>query len=96
MADARKLSVVEIEDAFRRLDGWSVIDGKLHRKFGFADFTEAFRFMTKVAIKANGMWRHPELYNVWSKVVIDLVTHGADGSISDLDVQFAAKIDTLA
>lgn len=95
MADARKLSDEEIDDAVAGLDGWAVVDGKLRREFKFADFTEAFGFMTKVAIEANTLWHHPEFYNVWNKVVIDLVTHEADDSISNLDVELAAKIDGL-
>ena len=88
-------------DAIRELvarinGGWSVEKGKLHREFRFADFTAAFGFMTKVAIEANTMDHHPEFFNVWNKVVIDLVTHEADDSISNLDVKLAHTIDKLA
>lgn len=89
------LSQSELDAALSDLDGWSVQEGKLHREFKFADFTEAFGFLTKVAIEANSMFHHPELYNVWNKVVIDLVTHEADDSISALDVELAQKIDGL-
>ncbi len=95
MVDASKLTDTEIEAALQDLDGWTVVDGKLHREFKFADFTEAFGFMTKVAIEANTLWHHPEFYNVWNRVVIDLVTHEADDSISNLDVELAGKIDGL-
>lgn len=95
MADARKLTGAEIETARQDLDGWTVENGELHREFTFADFTEAFGFLTKVAIEANTLWRHPELYNVWNRVVIDLVTHEADDSISKLDVELVGKIDRL-
>ena len=95
MADFRKLSDTEIEDALTDLDSWQVADGKLHRVFRFADFTEAFGFLTKVAIEANSMWHHPEIYNVWNEVEIDLVTHEADDSISNLDIELAKKIDSL-
>ena len=95
MTKYRKLSEKEIEDALADLDSWQVVDGKLHRLFRFADFTEAFGFLTKVAIEANSMWHHPEIYNVWNRVEIDLVTHEADDSISDLDVALAKKIDSL-
>ena len=93
MAKSRKLTAAEIEASLGELTGWSVVDGKLHREFEFRDFTEAFGFMTRVAIEANTLWHHPELHNVWSRVVIDLVTHEADDSISALDVQLAHKID---
>jgi 4a-hydroxytetrahydrobiopterin dehydratase len=95
MADARKLTETEIQAVPQDLDGWTVVDGKLHREFKFADFTEAFGFMTKVAIEANTLWHHPEFYNVWNKVVIDLVTHEADDSISNLDVELAGTINRL-
>ncbi len=95
MADVRTLTDAEIEAALQDLDGWTVVNGKLHREFKFADFTEAFGFMTKVAIEANSLWHHPEFYNVWNRVVIDLVTHEADDSISNLDVELAGKIDRL-
>ena len=96
MANAQKLSQSELATALTDLDGWSVEKGKLHREFRFADFTAAFGFMTKVAIEANTMDHHPEFFNVWNKVVIDLVTHEADDSISNLDVELAHTIDKLA
>ena len=96
MANAQKLSQSELATALTDLDGWSVEEGKLHREFRFADFTAAFGFMTKVAIEANTMDHHPEFFNVWNKVVIDLVTHEADDSISNLDVELARTIDKLA
>ena len=96
MANAQKLSQSELAAALTDLDGWSVEEGKLHREFRFADFTAAFGFMTKVAIEANTMDHHPEFFNVWNKVVIDLVTHEADDSISNLDVKLAHTIDKLA
>ncbi len=95
MSNPKKLSQAEIQDALAELDGWSVAGGKLHREFKFKDFTEAFGFMTQVALEANRQWHHPELFNVWSKVVIDLVTHEADDSISDRDVALARRINEL-
>jgi 4a-hydroxytetrahydrobiopterin dehydratase len=89
------LTADEIDAALLELEGWQVVGGKLHREFKFGDFSEAFGFMTRVAIEANTMWHHPEFFNVWSKVVIDLVTHEAGDAISELDVKLAKKIDTL-
>jgi 4a-hydroxytetrahydrobiopterin dehydratase len=96
MSTPQKLSDDELRAALEGLEGWSIEAGKLHREFKFKDFTAAFGFMTQIAIEANSMWHHPELYNVWNRVVVDLVTHEADDSISDLDVKLAAKIDELA
>lgn len=95
MTTATKLTAVEIDRVLAELDGWRLVDGKLHREFRFKDFTEAFGFMTKVAIEANTMWHHPEIFNVWNKVVIDLVTHEVGNAVSNLDVELARKIDAL-
>ncbi|GIK72071.1 MAG: putative pterin-4-alpha-carbinolamine dehydratase [Chloroflexota bacterium] len=89
------LSDAQVKAALQELPGWSVVDGKLHKEFKFADFTAAFGFMTKVAIEANTMNHHPEWFNVWNKVVIDLVTHEAGNQISALDVTLARKIEAV-
>ena len=77
-----------------RLTNWQVVNGKLNRSFKFANFIDAFGFMTKVAIIAEKMDHHPELYNVYNRVVIDLVTHDI-GGISNLDIELAAKINAI-
>jgi 4a-hydroxytetrahydrobiopterin dehydratase len=78
--------------AIAELTDWKVVDGKLNRAFKFKDFVEAFGFMTKVAIIAEKMGHHPELSNVYNRVVIDLVTHDA-GGIGPLDLELAKKIN---
>ncbi len=90
-----KLSSTDIQTALAELDGWSVANGKLHRAFTFADFVAAFGFMTKVALEANALNHHPEFYNVWNRLVIDLVTHDVGDAISELDVALARKINRL-
>ena len=95
MARATALSDAQITAALEELPGWSIVDGKLHKEFKFANFTAAFGFMTKVAIEANTMNHHPEWFNVWSRVVIDLVTHEAGNQISELDVRLANKIEDV-
>ncbi len=92
---AYKLNEGELQAALADLPGWSVVNGKLHRAFIFRNFVEAFGFMTKVALEANSMNHHPEFYNVWNKVVIELVTHDVGNAISDLDVTLARKIAAL-
>ena len=71
-----------------------MVDGKLNRAFKFASFIDAFAFMTKVAIVAEKMDHHPELFNVYNSVVIDLTTHDT-GGVSMLDIDLAKKIDAL-
>jgi 4a-hydroxytetrahydrobiopterin dehydratase len=96
MAGATALSDDQLKRVLQELPGWAVVNGKLHKEFKFIDFTAAFGFMTQVAIEANTMNHHPEWFNVWNKVVIDLVTHSADNRISDLDVALAEKIEKRA
>ena len=93
MAD--KLSDSQIEEALTGLDGWSLENGKLNREFKFANFVEAFGFMTRSAIEAEKMDHHPEWFNVYSKVSVQLVTHSA-GGITSLDVELATKMNALA
>lgn len=92
---AHPLSEGELQAALADLPGWSVVNGKLHRAFTFRNFVEAFGFMTKVALEANSMNHHPEFYNSWNRVVIQLVTHDAGDSITTLDVTLARKIAAL-
>jgi len=92
---ARKLSEDELQAALLDLPEWSVVNGKLHRLFLFRDFVAAFGFMTKVALEANTLDHHPEFYNSWNKVVIQLVTHDEGDVITVLDVTLARKIAAL-
>ena len=91
---AQKLSEVEIQQHLQSLEGWGLLNGKLHRAFECKDFAAAFGKMTQVALAAESMNHHPEWSNVWNKVVIDLNTHSVKG-ISSLDFQLAAKIDEI-
>lgn len=77
--------------------GWSEEGGRdaIAKTFVFADFSQAFGFMTRVALLAERMNHHPEWSNVWRKVTITLTTHDA-GGLSDLDVKMASAIDALA
>ena len=74
---------------------WALKDGKLHREFLFKDFVEAFGFMTEVAIKAESLDHHPEWFNVYKRVVVDLTTHEASG-ISSRDFKLAEIMDDIA
>ena len=77
--------------------GWSLVDGRdaIHKTFQFADFVEAFGWMTRVAIWAE-KWDHPpEWSNVYKTVEVTLPTHDVDG-LSTLDAKLARKMDTLA
>lgn len=91
---AQKLSDAEIQEHLRERRGWKLVNGKLHREFACKDFVEAFANMTQVAMVAESMNHHPEWFNVWNRVVIDLNTHSVSG-ISNLDFELAAKIDQV-
>jgi 4a-hydroxytetrahydrobiopterin dehydratase len=95
MAKTPTLTRQEIDDALARLDGWRLVEGKLHRELCFDSFVHAFGFMASVALVAESMNHHPEWRNVYDRVSIDLTTHDA-GGISHKDVALAERIDALA
>ena len=91
---AKKLSDAEITSLLPKANGWNVVNGKLHREFACKDFVTAFGNMTRVALVAEAMNHHPEWFNVWNKVVIDLNTHSIKG-ISDYDFKLAERINEI-
>ena len=92
---AEKLETAEIDRRLADLGNWSLVDGKLHREFKFSDFVAAFGFMASAAIEAEKMNHHPEWFNVYSKVRVDLTTHEA-GGITELDFALAGRMNALA
>ena len=84
----------EIARLVVELPQWSIAAGKLQREFRFADFSEAFAFMTRVALIAEAMGHHPNWSNVWNRVEINLTTHDL-GGLSSLDRELALRIDQL-
>jgi len=78
------------------MSNWTEKNGKLCRSFRFADFSEAFAFMTRVALVAERMNHHPEWTNVYNSVDVALSTHDAGGAITDKDRKLAGAIDRIA
>jgi 4a-hydroxytetrahydrobiopterin dehydratase len=74
---------------------WIEKDNTLYQKFVFKNFSEAFGFMTRVAIEAEKMDHHPLWTNVWNTVEIWLHTHDAGDLVTEKDHQLAKKIDAL-
>lgn len=74
---------------------WTETNNTLYKKFEFADFSEAFAFMTRVAMEAEKMNHHPLWTNVWNKVEIWLSTHDAGNIVTEKDKKLAGKIDKL-
>jgi 4a-hydroxytetrahydrobiopterin dehydratase len=89
-----KLSEQEIQSELNRLQGWTIVNGKLNRSFEFNSFVDAFGFMTKVALAAEKMNHHPEWTNVYNRLNIDLITHDI-GGISNYDIKLAGIINKL-
>ena len=84
--------------AVAKVPGWSVLPGErdaIQRTFKFADFNEAFGFMTRVAIQAEKLDHHPEWFNVYSRVEVTLTTHDA-GGVTDLDLAMAQFMNAAA
>ena len=78
-----------------QLHGWSVKDGKLHRLFEFPDFSHAFGFMAAAATGIQQMNHHPEWFNSYDKVTVDLMTHDA-GGITHKDFELAKLMEGFA
>ena len=95
MTQRAKLDDKEVNARLADLDGWSLKNGKLHRAFKFASFAEAFSFMTRVAEQAGHLDHHPEWFNVYNRVTVDLMTHDA-GGITNLDFELASRMDQAA
>ena len=94
MPERKKLSDKEIRGELGEIKGWSLVDGKLHREIQFANFVEAFGFMSRVALVAESMNHHPEWFNVYNRVTVDLSTHDA-GGVTQMDLTLAARINKM-
>lgn len=91
---AEKLTGAARVAALGTLTGWSEVPGRdaIAKSFKFADFNEAFAFMTRVALQAEKMDHHPEWFNVYGKIDVVLSTHDA-GGLSALDIAMAKFMD---
>jgi len=89
-----KLSESIIEEKLKNLPGWSVKNDKLHKEFEFNDFNQAFGFMTRAAMEIEKMNHHPEWFNVYNRILVELTTHDA-GGITENDVNLARILNSL-
>ena len=94
------LSEEEIETSLVQLNAglegpWGMVEGKLHKRFVFRDFVEAFGFMTRAAMVAEVLNHHPEWCNVYKRVDVDLTTHEV-GGLTELDFMLAGRMEALA
>lgn len=85
------------QGALRELTGWSEVEDRdaIRKSFHFSDFSEAWGFLSRIALAAEKMDHHPEIFNVYNRVEIVLSTHDA-GGVSERDVHLARAIDELA
>ena len=91
----RKLGSEEIHAELSKLKKWKIVNGKIQRNFEFENFEEAFSFMTRVALEVEKMDHHPEWFNVYNKVKIELVTHDV-GGLSNYDFRLAKRINEIS
>jgi len=89
-----KLSDEQIKNELNSLPGWEVVKGKLHKEFQFNDFNQAFGFMTRAAMHIEKLNHHPEWFNVYNKLIVDLTTHDAAG-ITENDIKLAQILNSL-
>ena len=89
-----KLTDDEIQESLKELNGWSIQNGKLHKELEFTDFGGAWQFMSIAVTEIEKMNHHPEWFNVYNKLVIDLMTHDV-GGISQNDINLAKYLDKI-
>ena len=94
---ARPLTPDKRREALPRIPGWRMVEGRdaITRTFAFADFNEAFGFMTRAALVAEKMDHHPEWTNVYRTVTVTLSTHDA-GGLTGRDIALAEAMDRMA
>jgi 4a-hydroxytetrahydrobiopterin dehydratase len=89
------LTEAEIAQALTGLPGWSIKDAKLHREYRFPNFAHAIGFMMTAAPSIERIDHHPEWFNVYNRVVVDLTTHDS-GGITQKDCALAALLEGIA
>ena len=89
-----RLSKTEITEDLKKLEGWAIKDNKLHKEFQFDSFNQAFGFMTRAAMEIEKMNHHPEWFNVYNRITVDLTTHDV-GGITNNDINLARILNSL-
>ncbi|MES1991522.1 MAG: 4a-hydroxytetrahydrobiopterin dehydratase [Pseudomonadota bacterium] len=92
-----KLTPAELDKALASLKGWEKVKGRgaIEKTFTFKDFSEAFGWMSRIALAAEKADHHPEWFNVYKTVIVQLTTHDAKG-VSERDIAMAKLMDKLA
>ena len=94
---AEKLVGAARHAALREIHGWSEVEDRdaIRKSYHFENFSEAWGFISRIALLAEKMDHHPELFNVYNRVEVVLSTHDADG-VSERDIRLARAIDEIA
>ena len=93
---AEALSTSAITEALGSLPGWTHEDDKLKKAFKFGNFKEAMSFIVRLAFEAEKQRHHPELFNVYNRVRIELTTHDAGNKVTEKDVALAKAIEKFS
>lgn len=89
-----RLTEEQVASELNNLAGWSIKDGKLHKDYEFESFNQAFGFMVRASMEIEKMNHHPEWFNVYNKLSVDLMTHDA-GGITKNDIELAKILNSL-
>jgi len=92
VARPAKLSDTDVQRQLGELPGWTLEEGALHRELVFSDFSEAWGFMSRVALEAERLGHHPDWCNSYNRVIVQLSTHDA-GGITELDFALARHVE---
>jgi 4a-hydroxytetrahydrobiopterin dehydratase len=91
----RRLSEADVREHMKNLPGWSYIDHTLTKQYNLMDFTSSIRFVNQVAVAADSVRHHPDIYIRYNKVTLTLTTHESDG-VTIYDIQLAASCDDIS
>ena len=89
-----KLDSDAVKQELEGLDGWIILDEKLHKEFEFEDFNQAFGFMARASMYIEKINHHPEWFNVYNRLIVDLTTHDA-GGITQNDIKLAKFLNSI-
>lgn len=92
---AQSLSKNDIQQALNSLKGWEFGDDTISKEFSFNDFSEALGFIVRIGLEAEKQVHHPEIFNVYNTVKIQLSTHDAGDKVTQKDVDLAKAIENV-
>lgn len=91
----KPLTESEIKKSLERLDGWKFEDDRINKTIEFSNFKEALSFMVRVGFEAENQGHHPEWFNVYKTVAIQLSTHDAGDKVTEKDIKLAKAIEEV-